>query len=86
MMDAGLLVYELVTLGAAIIIFWFATGFMLEQKRIVPYVPFFGVTALLCFQAAFTIRMLYLNWAWFGIEAFLILIIASIVSLARGKK
>ncbi len=79
------LFYTGLTLVSSLIILWLTTNYMIENKRIKRFLPFFIIGILYSFNAVFNFLEVYFSWSWFFLEVFVLVAIFWIFIIIRRE-
>lgn len=75
----NLIFFILIELTSSIVLIWKTAVIMIEQEKIIKFLPFFAAGIIMGFDAAFVMHQIYLNIAWLWIEISYILAISFIL-------
>ncbi|MDD5012332.1 MAG: hypothetical protein PHQ66_01650 [Candidatus Nanoarchaeia archaeon] len=82
----NILIYVLIELIAATVILWKTAFAMIEEKRILKFIPFFIAGIAISLDSAFALHEIYLSLPWLIIEIeYIVAILTVLIVLARGK-
>lgn len=65
------ILYAISTIITAILLLWFVSLEILKSKKIMKFLPFFGLSIRLCFSAALSFYGIHDQKIWFTVELFL---------------